>query len=326
MKTDYIDDLKNALNQRANNRSRDHLKLTFRDFMKNNDTVRHACTISLRNYKEIYAAPTLYLEDFYDYYLNGMPLPRLADKILDYAENFLKKPIVPSVDLSGYEGVRAHLCIQLVNRERNSELLDQLVYRPYEDLAIIPVILIKDPEMGQGCIKVRREHTESWGVTDEQILADAVQNAPCLLPATFCSLEEMLAELSRSCSTGEEPDVPPDELYSGSVQDFGCGAKTIEEENPYTMYLLSNSRLTSGAASIMYTGMAEKVRRRIASDYYLLPSSVNEWIIVRDLGQDPAEFKQIVQDVNRSEVPPEEVLSDSVYLYREGSRGIVRIC
>lgn len=326
MTTDYIEDLKKTLNEKTDHCGRKHLKVTFRDYIKNNNIVRHACTVSLRNYKEIYAAPTLYLEDFYEYYLMGIPLTSLADKILDCAEEYLRSPALPSVDLSNYDSVRTHLCIQLVNCEKNAELLRRLLWRPLEDLAIIPVLLIEDPEMGRGCIKVRKEYIESWGVTDARVFDDAISNAPDILPATFCSLEDMLAELCRSTAAGGTPNVPGDEFYSGSVLDFNADSETNSEKDTCEMYLLSNSRLTSGAASIVYPGVAQKVHRRIGSDYFLLPSSVNEWIIVRDFGQSPAEFKQIVQDVNHSEVPPEEVLSDSVYQYRKGYKSISRVC
>ena len=59
-------------------------------------------------------------------------------------------------------------------------------------------------------------------------------------------------------------------------------------------------------------------------DYCILPSSVNEVIVIPDLSPDmtPKYLKELVKAVNESSVPHEEWLSESVYKV-EG--GVLRI-
>lgn len=323
--TDFIADLQRTLKKMTNNRSHSHLKVQFREVVKNNDTQLHACMISLKESSGIVVAPTLYLEDFYDSYRKGMSMTRLAKQILEIAEQYLETPILPSFQLEDYESMKKSLCVQIVSAERNREILQHILYRPLEDLAIVPMFLVDDPRMGQGCVKVQREYARSLGISEEQIMEEALSNAPDLLPAIFCNLEEILEELRKGNSGEEIPGLAEREIYSGSLRDFGVLKEEEEEEEP-TTYLLSNHHLTYGASVIAYPDVAEKVWERIGADYFLLPSSINEWIVLRDFGQDPEDYKKMVQDINRTQVAPQEILSDSIYHYRRGSGQIVRVC
>lgn len=48
----------------------------------------------------------------------------------------------------------------------------------------------------------------------------------------------------------------------------------------------------------------------------MIPSSVHEFLLVpREREQDREELKKMIAEVNRTELPPEEVLSDHLYLY-----------
>ena len=82
------------------------------------------------------------------------------------------------------------------------------------------------------------------------------------------------------------------------------------------MMILTNSRKTYGACSILYPGMLEQLAERIGGDYYMIPSSVHEFLLVpAEREQDREELKKMIAEVNRTELPPEEVLSDHLYLY-----------
>ena len=58
------------------------------------------------------------------------------------------------------------------------------------------------------------------------------------------------------------------------------------------------------------------VVERIGSDFYVLPSSVHELLLVRnDAGVDPAYLRQMVREVNAAEVQESEQLSDNIYTW-----------
>lgn len=71
-----------------------------------------------------------------------------------------------------------------------------------------------------------------------------------------------------------------------------------------------------GASVILYPGFLEETAEKLETDYYLLPSSLHEMILVKDDGSlDPEALAQMVKEINATEVRPEERLRDSVYHY-----------
>lgn len=57
------------------------------------------------------------------------------------------------------------------------------------------------------------------------------------------------------------------------------------------------------------------VLRKMGGDVYILPSSIHEVLYVKDLEADPEALKEMVREVNATQVAPEERLSDNVYMY-----------
>ena len=74
-----------------------------------------------------------------------------------------------------------------------------------------------------------------------------------------------------------------------------------------------------GGACIRYPKVLKEISQSLVQDkLYILPSSIHEVILVPASQTDnPAELAKIVQEVNLTEVAPDEVLSDSIYLYRQ---------
>ena len=80
--------------------------------------------------------------------------------------------------------------------------------------------------------------------------------------------------------------------------------------------VLSNEEKTYGAAVILYPDLLERISEKLQSGFYLLPSSVHEMIMVisEDM-QDKDKLRLMVQEINLTQVPEEEILTDSVYYY-----------
>ena len=82
------------------------------------------------------------------------------------------------------------------------------------------------------------------------------------------------------------------------------------------MYVLTNQSKTNGAGVLVQDGVLEKVGGMIGSDFYVLPSSIHEVLIVPDNGNMRlAELEDMVREVNATQVAPEDLLSDKVQYY-----------
>lgn len=82
------------------------------------------------------------------------------------------------------------------------------------------------------------------------------------------------------------------------------------------MKVLSNERRIHGAVCMLYPGVLKEMADRIGGDFFIIPSSVHEVILLPDADKGLNEgLKQLIREVNSTQVAPEEVLSDTLYRY-----------
>ena len=79
--------------------------------------------------------------------------------------------------------------------------------------------------------------------------------------------------------------------------------------------VLSSRQKVNGAAAILNDDTRQEIADKVG-DFYVLPSSVHETLIIqKDAGMELRDLEQMVQEVNQTQVAPEERLSDHVYEY-----------
>lgn len=96
--------------------------------------------------------------------------------------------------------------------------------------------------------------------------------------------------------------------------DEALGIPRPDEEN-VMLYILCTPQPASGAAVLLNRDAMQKASDTIGRDLFILPSSIHEVLLVSSAGLRPEELEGLVQSVNRSEVRPEEILSNHIYRY-----------
>ena len=154
-------------------------------------------------------------------------------------------------------------------------------------------------------IQIDNSHMEMWGSNMMELLALSKRNTPRLFPWSCCGIEEVLTEMADG---GDEADL------EGIL-------KALCEEVP--MKVLSNERRLHGAVCMLYPGVLKEMADRMGGDFFILPSSVHETILLPDTGEGlNGALRQMIREVNSTKVAPEEVLSDTLYRY-DRARGRV---
>lgn len=171
-------------------------------------------------------------------------------------------------------------------------------YAEYLDLAVF-FYVVEDIDESGGWIEttlIRNEHLAWWKVTAEEIQRQAEANTGRILPYEFSTMYMVCRKLmDKAGMDGDE------------------WRELREQEG---MYVLTNYTHICGAAAILYPGRLEAIGAYLKENYYILPSSVHEVIIVpesRALKKEEMEF--IVREVNETQVQADEFLSDHVYVY-----------
>lgn len=256
--------------------------------VKNNGKERKGITVSE---KGIHISPTIYLEEYFQQFQEGKPIEKIVEKILQlYEEVKCSHPWEESL-LQNYEELREKFACKLIHRGKNEKLLNDTPYVPWMDLAIVVFVLLEVSPYGTATVLVRKEHLEIWGLTEAQLFDEAKRNTPILLPYQFCPMRKLLQEICPyAVDEGEE-----------------------EEES---LYVLSNKLRSFGAASMLYEGILEKVGQKLGENYYILPSSIHEVIVVPE-SKSPVkqDLEEMVREINETQVEEEEVLSDRVYYF-----------
>ena len=83
-----------------------------------------------------------------------------------------------------------------------------------------------------------------------------------------------------------------------------------------TQYIVTNTINFRGASAILDGEALKKLAERLSVQrFYVLPSSIHEMIIIPDDGKcNIEELSRMVQEVNQTQVEPEERLTDQAYI------------
>ena len=238
-------------------------------------------------------SPTIYLNSYYEDHLDGENIREGAGRLVrDY------KAALPSegIDISffmDYGRVKERLAFKLISSELNTELLENIPHIPFLDLEIVFYYSVEMNGMEGGSILIRNSHMEHWGVGAEDLMRDSLENAPRILPGTCRDIFSMMKKMC--------PDKTSD--VTDDLKELG-------------LYVISNERLTLGAAVMLYPGMLEEVSEMLGSSLYIIPSSIHELIVVSDKnGSDIKYLKDMIRVINRTQVAPQDVLSDTLYRF-----------
>lgn len=192
----------------------------------------------------------------------------------------------------GFESVKAKIGMKLVNAK---DVPENTPFVPYLDLAIYFFIDLTGeypaPEGSYPRAVINNALIEQFDVTAEDLFELAKENMPTLFPAEIQSIGLTLSAMM-GVSVSELPT----------------------EDIPLTV--CTNSAKTAGAVTIVYPNVLSDFGNQSGKSFYILPSSIHETLFLpASAGVKPSALRQMVQDVNRTVLNPEEYLSDNVYYY-----------
>ena len=265
------------------------------DVILNNGTT-HIALILYKNGEKLH--PQIYLERFFEDYKRGKTMKEILQDVMTTYEEALKN--INPHSLSGiedWEQVKGRLAFRLLSKERNKETLENYVYKDFLDLAAIVTFCAEIDEQGVKAIRVTHDLAERWNVSEEEILQAAEENTESLFPVR---MEPILDTLCRVADISRD-DLPEEVL--------------AEEDSPQIM-VLTNYLGVNGATVLLYDSLLQQVYEKLGGKFIILPSSIHEVIVMPSASAPPAaDSQKMVEQINRSAVREEEILSDSVYLY-----------
>lgn len=236
---------------------------------------------------------TLNLQDFYKALGFGMFLEDVMDSIERSVVSAVRH--MPHYDarvLEDYDRMRDALTVDLVPVAGNEEKLVQIPHKNVEDMALVYRFEEESSVYGSASILVTNEMLAVYDITADQLHEDAMKAAVENRPAKLHNMNDVMRDMMGDMS-GLVPMNEPSPLWVATVE----GGQ-------------------NGAGVIQYPGFLDQVAEALGGDFYVLPSSVHEVLLVADDGSmEIGYLEEMVRSVNETEVSPAERLSDNVYHY-----------
>ena len=252
-------------------------------------------------------APTINLNNLFDSY-SKHPEHSITAVMQEVASVIQHTPETFDIGrIMDYDRVKKNLFMRLSAAEKNKDLLEHAPHIRKEDLAITFHIMLDQSDKGTATTMINDNMMEAYGIDLDQLYQDALLNSPVICPA---QIENMGEALSRMMVEDMKSAGAPPEL----IQEMEKDLKESNKDNPMT--IITNDRLVDGASAIFYSGVMDLVGERMQGDYFILPSSVHETLVVPDDGRvSLQELTDMVKEVNMTQVSPEDQLTDQVYHY-----------
>lgn len=276
-------------------------EIIVKDVYKNNGLVLRGVTVV---FDDANACPTVYLEDLYKDFCKGKTFEEVMEELVNILE---KSRIEGFVDVSffeDYELIKDRVVYKLINTEKNLKLLSDVPHMDFLDLSIVFYVIVTDKTFGSGSIMIQNRQFERWNISLEELFEAAKVNTIKRLGSSITSIEDVLLEMIRQRNESEFDEIE----------------KEIEAQKKagriIPMYVLSNQLRINGAACMLDMNLLRSFAEDMDSDFYILPSSVHELILIPQRGvEDPYCLERMVKEVNISEVGVTDVLSDHVYRF-----------
>ena len=252
-------------------------QVKLQEVMKNNGVILQGLVI-LTGKQNL--SPTIYLNSFLEAYEAGVSLVDIVAKILEIYSKDMPQHNVDMDFFREFDKVRSEICYRVVSRERNRLLLEHIPHVDFLDLSICFFYSYRNPALGSGSILIYNSHMDMWGCSTQAMMKLAQENTQRIYPWEIQNMSE---------------------LFQGDIP----------------MHVLSNRQKIHGAACMLYPGVLGAAAEKVRENLYILPSSIHEVILMPESVVDDVQYvKNMIHEVNTTQVEPEEILSDNLYLYQ----------
>lgn len=242
--------------------------------------------------------PCFYMDELYHSYCNGENEIGLAEHLANIVLTECERVREQVTDFLEREWILSHLFVRLIQAESNTEWLQDAVYVEYLDLLAVFYVLTEEADDGVKSYQLPRNVWEALELgSAEEYFPTIVENTRRLFSERLWCVEQSVKECTIE-----------------GVPRYVTRLVPLQEHVSAKMYVLSNRRRINGAAVVLYPELLQHLGETFGGDFYVIPSSIHEVFLLT--GPEDAGFlNRMIRSVNQQNVPPEEVLSNHVYLY-----------
>ena len=198
--------------------------------------------------------------------------------------------------------IKDHIVPELSNTVVNAERLKDSPTRQFNDLTVSYKIILGEGDGKTASIRITNNYAKDLGMTENQLYELACDNMKRMYPADTTRLVDYLRDSFEEKGYGDEMI----EMMMGGP---------IEEMYDSSPWLVRNNSVC-GAMVLLDTDVFDDLANYVGNDLVIIPSSIYE-VLALDANMIPdcEDLSAYINEINMTEVKPEERLSNQVYLY-----------
>ncbi len=228
-------------------------------------------------------APVFYYEDFYKEYLNGESIDDCIRRMGEFVAGITLPDECFGEVFSCWEKVKDKLVVKLINLKKNHDQLISVPHMVLGDMAVVVQIYLDDPSLGKGSVMVDKSLLDIWQIERSELFDVAFEN-----------MDEY-------------------GIRSLNLLDFDPDKSDREKDAP-DIFVISYDAPFPGASAMLRTDYLVAFARKKESDYYILPVSVHEVLLIQKktgIGDDM--LINMLHAINHDKNISDNMLSEEVF-------------
>lgn len=269
-------------------------KIQIQQTIKGNDLVLDSLTVQREG--EDFAV-AIHLNSLEQEYQNGESMHEIMNQVADQCLQGEELPFNRREFLD-YDSVKDHVTIKMCDPENNVKYLEQYAHKNCGTLTALYNVTLEQNGFGTASMPISNDHLKMWGISVEQLHQDA-----------------LLADRNRGYGLYGLEDLVYSMAFEHEPENLLLSTDVVNasEKGPY---VLTNTSRINGANALVQEEVLSQVGDALGGDYYVLPSSTHELILIQDDGSISKEaLERMVTEINSTQVSKEDLLSNKVQFY-----------
>lgn len=142
-------------------------------------------------HEDIAAMPNIYLDEMYEEFKECPDLERILQKIAALVVHYTGKLSAEELDLD-FSKRKDFIVMNLINTEKNQELLKNIPHKDVMDLSIIYRIIMGQEDHGMATVMVNHTIMTEMGITEAELNELAYMNTAKMFPVEIFKLSELM--------------------------------------------------------------------------------------------------------------------------------------
>ena len=248
----------------------------------------------------IRAMPTYYFDDLYKTYCVEEDLSSCIEGVAGSMKCAIGKSqsLTANVDLAN---IRKNVIAELVNPEVSDRYIHDVPHREFLNLCIIYRWVVSIDEEGVYSGIIDNELMGYVNLTEESLYKNAIRNTKRIIAPQLKSFDSVIRRMLRRSGKSDK-----------EIREF---VGRIDNED--RIWVITNKHDFRASTALIYKDFLIKIADKMDSDFYIIPTSVNESLAVSaNSSLVPEAMYGMLKDSNNNFLEDEDqMLSDTVYYF-----------